>query len=130
MVNLVTEVKRRFEREVEARRAEREHTLPLTQAQRYVLRELRLLYDGTDDEDLRRQIGVLEAAFRQPNPLPAVRGELNRIRREGLKEMASLKALSQAYHLHGLQATGRAETRASVGNDDLPRIVCSEALVE
>ncbi|HHH41555.1 MAG TPA: helicase, partial [Chloroflexi bacterium] len=127
---LVTEVKRRFEREVEARRAEREHTLPLTQAQRYVLRELRLLYDGTDDEDLRRQIGVLEAAFRRPNPLPAVRSELNRIRREGLKGMALLEALSQVYHLHGLQAARREEAHAGEENDDLPRIVCSEALIE
>jgi len=127
---LVTGVRERFEREVEARRAEREHTLSLTRAQRYVLHQLRLLYDQAGDEDLRQQIGVLEAAFRRPDPRPAVRGELNRIRREGLRGTALLEALSQVYHLHGLQAAGREEERAGEENDDLPRIVCSEALVE
>jgi hypothetical protein len=123
------DVKHRFDEEVQARRAEREHTLSLTRAQRYVLRELRLLYDQTDDADLRGQIAVLERAFRQPNPRPAVRGELNRIQRESLSGMVLLDALSQAYHLYDLQAAPSPQADAGEENDDLPRIVCSEALV-
>ncbi len=126
---VVMEVKRRFEREVQARRAERAHTLSLTKAQRYVLRELRLLFDAAQDEDLRQQIAVLEAAFRRPNPRPAVRSELNRIRREGLGGEALLDALSRTYHLYGL---GGSRSRREVSEDEneaLPRIVCSEALI-
>jgi len=127
---LVMNVKQQFDQEVQARRAEREHTLSLTKSQRYVLRELRLLYDQVKDEDLRRQIAVLEAAFRQPNPRPAVRSELNRIRHEGLTGTALLDVLSKAYHLYGLEAAHLQEEIAGEENDELPRIVCSEALSE
>jgi hypothetical protein len=126
---LVMDVKARFDEEVQARRAEQQHTVSLTRAQRYVRRELRLLYSQTDDEDLRQQIAALEAAFRQPGPLPAVSSELNRIRREGLSGEPLLEALSRVYHLHGLEGSPRHEESAEEGNDSLPRIVCGEALV-
>jgi len=127
---VVQEVKSQFDREVQARQAEREHTLSLTRAQRYVLRELRLLYDAAADDDLRNQIAVLEAVFRQPNPRPAVRSELNRIQREKITGMPLVEALSQAYHLYGLETTQPRVGSAGEDNDELPRIVCSEALVE
>jgi len=129
--SLVASVRRRFDREVQARRAEREHTLSLTRAQRYVLRELRVLYGQVEDDDVRGQVAVLEAAFRRPNPRPAVRNELNRVRREGLTGMALLDALSRVYHLYGLETSppyeGASESEGP--NDELPRIVCSEALL-
>ena len=80
-------------KQMEARRAEQRHTVSLTRAQRYVLRELRVLFEGTGDEDLRQQVTVLEAAYRRPNPRPAVRGELNRVRREGIAGQALLDAM-------------------------------------
>jgi hypothetical protein len=126
----VMAVKSSFEREVQARRAERVHTLSLTRAQRYVLRELRLSYNAAEDEDLRGQIGVLEAAFRRPNPRPAVRGELNRVRREGLTGMALVDALSRVYHLYGLDVAPPSRREAVNENEDLARVVCSEAGVE
>jgi hypothetical protein len=125
----VMAIKAQFDHEVQARRAEREHTLSLTRAQRYVLRELRLLYDGTHEEDLRRQIAVLEAAFRQPNPRPAVRNELNRIRREGIAGEALLHVLTRVYHLYGLDEPRSPREVSDDENDALPRIVCSEAIL-
>ena len=125
----VMAIKEQFDREVQARRAERDHTLPLTRAQRYVLRELRLLYDGAQDEDLRRQIAVLEAAFRQPNPRPAVRNELNRVRREGISGEALLDVLTGVYHLYGLDEVRSQRKVSEDENDALARIVCSEALM-
>jgi hypothetical protein len=99
-----------------------------------VLQELRVLYDGTQDEDLRRQIAILESAFRQPGPRPAVRNELNRVRREGIAGEALLGALSSIYQLYGLDEVrtqrdvlGNEVDQSS--NDELPRIVCSEALL-
>ena len=131
---VVMDVKGQFEREVQARRAEQRHTLSLTRAQRYVTQELRVLYEGTQDPDLRRQITVLDAAFRQPGPRPAVRNELNRVRREGIAGQALLGALSNIYHLYGLDevrtqrdAPGNEVDQSS--NDELPRIVCSEAFL-
>jgi superfamily II DNA or RNA helicase len=125
----VMQVKGQFDREVEARNAERQHTLSLTRAQQYVLRELRVLHAERQDEDARAQIQVLEAAFRHPNTRPMVRSELNRLRREGLTGEALLRELARIYSLHGLDAVASAQQAAADENDALPRIVCSEALV-
>ena len=126
---MIMGIKKQFDREVEARRAERRHTLSLIHAQRYVLRELRILYDDAEDKDLRAQIAKLEAAFRRPNPRPAVRSELNRLRRESVHGMALLHALTQVYHVYGLDRTQSKERTLQVPDDDPPRIVCSEALL-
>ncbi len=122
-------MKQHFDQEVQFRNAERQHTVSLTVAQRYVLRELRLFYDTVQDDDLGRQTTVLEAAFRQPSPRPAVRAELNRIKREGITGMALLDALSRVYHVHGLRTSRPRREVEREENDELPRIVCSEALV-
>ena len=126
----VAAIKRRFEQEVQARRAEREHTLPLTRAQQYVLRELRVLYDGAgSDEDLRAQIARLEAVFRQLAPRPAVRRELNRLWHERVGGLALLEALSQIYSLYGLETQPTPRETVANENEELPRVVCSEALI-
>jgi len=51
---------RHFAEEVKHRQAEREHTLSLTHGQRYVLRELRVLFGVEADEDVKGQINILE----------------------------------------------------------------------
>jgi superfamily II DNA or RNA helicase len=127
---IVMAIKEQFDREVQARWAERQHTLSLTQAQRYIRRELRILYGQTEDEDLRSQIAELEVAFLQSSPRPAVRTELNRIRRDELTGMPLLEALSQAYHLYNLEGVQPREGGSEGGDDELPRIVCSEAMLE
>ena len=71
---------------------------------------------------------VLEAAYRQPNPRPAVRGELNRVHRESLVGMALLEALSRAYHVYGLDVAPATRQEGVDANDELARIVCSEAM--
>ena len=63
----VMRVKSQFAEEVKHRQAERDHTLSLTHGQRYVLRELRILFGATEDEELKAQINVLEKAFRAPH---------------------------------------------------------------
>ncbi len=125
----VMEIKRQFDREVAARQAEARHTTSLTRAQRYVLRELRVLHDETQDSDLRRQIALLEAAFRQPIARPAVRDELNRVQRAGLGGEALLDRLSHVYHAYRLDEVRRRETDDEDDEAATPRIVCSEAMV-
>lgn len=125
----VMTVKQSFKDEVTARRAEQEHTVSLTRAQRYIRRELRLLHGETEDEDLRRQVEMLERVFTQYLARPAVRSELNRIRREELTGTVLLDALSQVYTLYGLEPKESGPEVEVERNDELPRIVCSEGLV-
>jgi superfamily II DNA or RNA helicase len=124
---VVMQVKRRFIEEVKHRQAEREHTLSLTQGQRYVLRELRIFFGATADEDEKAQVNILEKAFRGPMLL-ALNRELNLLRRNGVTSQELLKTLTRLYHQHNMRDW---LDRRSLQLEDqqIPKIVCSEALV-
>ena len=123
----VMRVKRQFTEEVKHRQAEREHTLSLTHGQRYVLRELRVLFGTTIDEDLKAQINILEKAFRGP-VTTAVNRELNRIRRNGITGQNLLKTLNDLYHHHNMK-DWLDRRSLQLEEQPIPKIVCSEALV-
>lgn len=122
----VMAVKRRFVEEVKHREAEREFSMSLTQAQRYVLRELRLLFNATDSEEAREQANVLERSFRAPLTA-ALKKELNTIRRNALTGEALLRRLADLYHQHHLREW--TERRGWETEEIVPRIVCSLGLV-
>lgn len=123
----VMHVKRRFAEEVKHRQAEREHTLSLTQAQRYILRELRELFSLTMDEDEKAQINLLEKAFRGPITT-AINRELNFLRKNGVRHRDLLKSLGQIYFQHTMQDWVGSRNRR-IGDDEIPRVICSEGLM-
>jgi hypothetical protein len=123
----VMQVKRRFAETVKQRRAERDHTLSLSQGQRYVLRELRVLFGLASDEDRKIQINLLEKAFRGALTT-AVNRELNRIRRNGMAGENLLKALADLYLQHGMRDWSQREGLRRE-NHEIPKIICSEGLV-
>lgn len=122
----VMEVKRRFVEEVKHRQAEREFSTTLTQAQRYVLRELRVLFGVTESEEVREQVNVLERSFRAPLTA-ALKKELNTVRRNAMTGEALLRRLADLYHQHHLREW--TERRGWETDEVIPRIVCSMALV-
>jgi superfamily II DNA/RNA helicase/nicotinamide mononucleotide adenylyltransferase len=124
----VMRVKRHFTEEVKHRRTEKEHTLSLTQSQRYVLRELRELFKFVTDEDEKAQINLLEKAFRGPITT-AISRELNLLRRNNAKGRDLLKSLGQIYFQHNMQDW--LDNRSRQADDDLlPRLICSEGLIQ
>lgn len=119
-------VKRQFTEEVKHREAEREHTVSLTHGQRYVLRELRVLFARTEDEDVKSQINALERGFRAANLTSAVKRELNLIRRNSLVGDSLFKNLVRLYNQHNIREwLDRRKDR----DEPIPRIICSEALL-
>jgi superfamily II DNA/RNA helicase/HKD family nuclease len=123
----VMRVQRQFAEEVKNRQAERSHTLSLSHGQNYILRELRVLFGASTDDDQKAMINVLEKSFRGPITR-AVNREVVLLRRNGVTGEQLLKALARIYDQHnlrdwvdrrGLHATTR----------PVPKIVCSEALV-
>jgi superfamily II DNA or RNA helicase len=123
----VMRVMRQFTEEVKHRQAEREHTLSLTHGQRYVLRELRVLFAASDDEEIKGQINILERAFRGPLTA-AINRELNLLRRNSVAGEALLKTLARLYHQHNMRDwVDRREL--GIEEQPVPKIVCSEALV-
>jgi superfamily II DNA or RNA helicase len=122
----IMSVKRQFAEEVKHRQAEREYTPSLTQGQRYVLRELRVLFNATEDEDIKAQINILEAAFRG-TMTRALAQELNRLRRNGITGQSLLKSLGELYYQHNMRDwTDRRGLQME--EQPSPVIVCSEGL--
>ena len=124
----VMRVKRVFTQETRARQAERRHKLSLSHAQRYVLRELQLIFMEASDEDLKAQINLLESAFRGAIT-DALNRELNPLRRNGVTGTALLRNLSQLYRQHNMREWNARQQEAQSQNEDLPKIICSAALV-
>lgn len=124
---VVMRVKGRFVEEVKHRQAEREHTLSLTQAQRYLLRELRDLFRQVTDEDEKAQINLLEKAFRGPTTT-AINRELNFLRRNSVKGQELLKCLGQIYFQHNMRDWVDNRDR-QMADDEVPKIICSEGFL-
>ena len=120
-------MKRQFVEEVKHRQAEREHTLAITQGQRYVLREMRVLFVATMDEDEKAQINILEKAFRGPITT-AINRELNLVRRNGVTGPELLKTLVRLYHQHNMR-DWLDRRSLQLEEQPIPKIVCSEALI-
>lgn len=119
-------VKRQFTEEVKHRQAERDYAPSLTHGQRYVLRELRLIFSATEDEDLKAQINVLEAAFRGTLTRALIQ-ELNRIRRNSITGESLFKNLTELYFQHNMRDW--IDRRAfSYEDRGIPAIICSEWL--
>ena len=127
----VMEALRMFTDEVKHRRAQQHYSLSLSASQSYTLRELRAYYSLLEegDTDLKAQVAKLEEAFKRPVPA-AVRRQLNVLRRNGLTGKGLIGALTEIYHDHALHEhleTGHRQHEQDA--DELPRIICSEALV-
>jgi superfamily II DNA/RNA helicase len=123
----VMRVLRQFTEEVKHRQAERAHTLSLSHGQNYVLRELRVLFAASTDEDQKGNINVLEKAFRGPITR-AVNGELLKLRKNGVTGENLLRSLARIYDQHNLRDwVDRRNLHPTTR--PVPKIVCSEALV-
>jgi superfamily II DNA/RNA helicase len=123
----VMRAQRQFAEEVKHRQAERTHTLSLSHGQNYILRELRVLFAATTDDEQKAMINVLEKAFRGPITRAANR-EVTLIRRNGMNGQPLLKALARIYDQHNLRdMVDRRSLHAAAR--PIPKIVCSEALL-
>jgi superfamily II DNA/RNA helicase len=123
----VMRVRRQFAETVKQRQAELEHSLSLSQGQRYVLRELRVLFGITADDDAKIQINILEKAFRGPMT-SAIGKELNRIRRNGMTGEHLMRALTDLYHQHSMRDWSDRRIRKSE-DQTTPKIICSEGMM-
>ncbi|MEI6633491.1 MAG: helicase-related protein [Chlamydiota bacterium] len=123
----VMAIQRKFAEEVRHREAERTYTANLTHGQLYVLRELRILFEATQDEDIKQNVNVLEKAFRGPLT-GAVKRELNQLRRNSVTGEGLLKNLAIIYSQHSLKDVS-AQRSLAMEDRVIPRIICSEAFV-
>jgi hypothetical protein len=88
---------------------------------------MRILFEATQEEDIKQNVNVLEKVFRGPLT-GAVKRELNQLRRNSVTGDSLLKNLIRIYDQHNLKD---AATRRNLETERraVPRIVCSEAFV-
>jgi len=114
----------RFTDDVTMRQAEQRQAPRLTPAQRYVQRELERLYNLNTDEDLRKQITVVEEAFRG-SLSRSVHAELGSLKRAQLHGMPLLQELSTLYLRYALGQQRTGAGRTADDEDSTPKILCS-----
>jgi hypothetical protein len=123
---IVSQAKALFAKESWQRRVEQQHTVSLTAAQRYALKELRIVFAQLSDEDLKAQIVVLEQAFRQ-SLTRSLASEVNAMKRAGIIGLPLVQELSHLYTRYQLD---QQRSQKQQDNEEfLPYIVCSEVLV-
>ncbi len=125
---VIMRVKRLFTQETRELQSERKHRLSLKPAQRYMLKELQLIFANASDEAAAAQASRLEKVFRGPIT-NAVNRELNLLRRNGVTGTALLQNLIDLYHQHNMEERESRERDAQLENDAVPKIICSAALV-
>ncbi|MEW6668681.1 MAG: phospholipase D-like domain-containing protein [Thermodesulfobacteriota bacterium] len=123
----VMAVRRTFAEEVKHREAERKHSFNLTHGQLYVLRELRILFEASTEEEIKGNVNVLEKAFRSALT-GAVKRELNQLRRNALTGESLYRNLIRIYDQHNLKDV-TARRSLEMEEKAVPRIICSEAFV-
>ncbi|VEP14153.1 DNA/RNA helicase, superfamily II [Hyella patelloides LEGE 07179] len=125
--SIVMRIKRQFAEEVKHRQAERDYSSNLTQGQRYVLRELRTLFNFTEDESQKTLINLLDRVFR--NHLPqAINRELNALRRNGITGQDLFTHLARIYNQHDLHRLSDPQ-KLVLKYQPIASIVCSEEFV-
>lgn len=123
----VMNIKSKFSEEVKHRQSEREYSRSLSQGQRYIVRELGLFFKAIEDEDIRKQINILEQAFRQPMTT-VLKRDLNSIKKQGLTGDNLFRELKKLYNQHDLR--NLLDRHHLQDNEKpIPMIVCSQALV-
>ena len=125
---VIMEVKQLFTQEIKDLQSERKHTLSLTQGQRYVLRELQLIFENAPDEDLSAQVSTLEKTFRG-TITTAVKRELNLLCRNGVTGDALLQNLRDLYRQHNMKEGQSRQQEPQFENEAVPKIICSAALI-
>ena len=120
-------VKRLFAQEIKNLQSERKHTLSLTQGQRYVLRELKLIFANASDEDVSAQVNTLEKAFRG-TITTAVNRELNLLRRNGVNGEPLLKNLRDLYRQHNMREWESRQQAAQLENEAVPKIISQRSI--
>ncbi len=117
-------IKSLFANEAKHRQAERDYIPSLTQGQKYVLRELRLVFNSIEDDSKRQQIEILEKVFRG-TLTSAVNKELNLLKRNGITGDPLISNLINIYNQHNMDKWSSNNVKEQI---EIPRIICSEAL--
>ena len=123
---VIARVRKQFVDEVVNRYLEQKHTVTLTVAQKYLLKELQILYNDAKDEDLKAQIEAFQTVFQKVNRI-AIHSELNKIKNNKMTGMPLIKKLSEIFSRHNLFEVLHSPDRIDE-KPPIPKVICSELM--
>ena len=123
---VVKKVKDRFVEEIVNRYIELKHGSTITSERRYIIKELKKIFEETDSDDIKAQVGLFEEIFRQINR-PAVLSELRKLKRNYVVGRPLLDRLTEIWHRHSLHEVS---TKGMMDSDipPVPKIICGELM--
>lgn len=124
----VMQVFKQFTAEARDRHSDIPRALLRSPGQKYVQRELQIMFGLTGDDEKRGIIQKLLRAYSKPLPR-IVQRQLNEMRKANLQEDVLVHRLLQVYDQYNLEDM-KASASQTIGEEDTaPRIICSTAFV-
>ena len=121
----VQKIRESFAETVRARAAAQGHGHRFSTGQKYVLDHLVNEMECETDEGRAALLSMLKVGFSQ-TPTPAVRKELQRLKKNGVAGSRLVVALQELYTRHRLR--DRVNEKHKSRHYEVPRVICSEAL--
>jgi superfamily II DNA/RNA helicase len=124
----VTNVMKRFRRDVGERMTKRDAMKTLKPQQRYVLNKLQRYYEEIDNPEIKSDIERLKEVFGFPLS-NIILQHLGKLRRGGIEGKPLFDRLKEIYFQYGLHRVKEQEEK-ELSPYDIPKIVCSMAMVK
>jgi len=123
----VTNVMKRFRRDVGERMTKRDAMKTLKPQQRYVLNKLQRYYEASDNLEIKADIERLKEVFGSPLSTSIVQ-HLGTLKRGGIASTALFDRLKELYFHYGLHRVKEREEKEPSAYDR-PKIICSMAMI-
>jgi superfamily II DNA or RNA helicase len=124
----IMQIFRQFSTEARDRHSDVPRALLRSPGQKYVQRELQIMFGLTSDEERRIVIQKLLRAYSKPLPR-IVQRHLNETRRVGLQDEVLLHRLLQVFDQYSLDEIRTVASQTDDEEDNTSRIVCSTAFI-
>jgi len=123
---VLQKVKEHFIKEVVDRYVEQKLGSTITVERRYVIGELKKIYDETESDDTKAQVELFEKVFRNITR-PAVLSELKKLKRNNVEGRALIDRLTEIWYRHSLQEISLESIEGEI-IPPVPKIICGELI--
>jgi len=123
---VLQKVKEHFIKEVVDRYVEQKHGGSITAERRYIINELKKIYEETDNDDIKAQGDLFEKIFRNITR-PAVLSELRKLKRNNVAGRPLLDRLTEIWYRHSLHEVS-SEGMLEDDIPPIPKIICGELM--
>lgn len=120
---IVTKYQKEFTEEIRNKKSSSQQNL--TNAQKYILKELRLLSPTSEDST---SINMLDQVFRS-SLTETIKRDINSLHRQRIKGQELLDELAIIYHRHNMEELDRQQQQTEEKQESIAKIICSASFI-